>query len=33
MTTKKWSFKTGALLKEVQFIWNFLWKDKKKVTF
>ena len=24
---------TGGLLKEVQFIWNFLWQDKKKVTF
>jgi hypothetical protein len=24
----KWSFKTGDLLKEVQFIWNFLWQDK-----
>jgi hypothetical protein len=23
----------GELLKEVQFIWNFLWQDKKKVTF
>jgi len=25
--------KTGDLLKEVQFIWNFLWQDKKNVTF
>ena len=24
-----WSFKTGDLLKEVQFIWNFLSQDKK----
>ena len=30
---KKWSFKTGDLLKEVQFIWNALWLDKKVVTF
>jgi len=22
----KWSSKTGDLLKEVQFIWNFLWQ-------
>jgi hypothetical protein len=29
---ERWSFKTGDLLKEVQFIWNFLWQDKKKVT-
>jgi hypothetical protein len=30
---EKWSFKTGDLLKEVQFIWNVLWLDKKVVTF
>jgi hypothetical protein len=30
---KKWSFKTGDLLKEVQFIWDFQWLDKKKMTF
>jgi len=30
---KKWPYKTGDLLKEVQFILNLLWKDKKKVTF
>jgi len=29
----KWSFKTGNLLKEVQFIWNFLWQDKKRWPF
>jgi hypothetical protein len=29
----KWSFKTGDLLKEVKFIWNFLWQVKKDVTF
>ena len=29
----KWPYKTGDLLKEVQFIWNFLWQDKKNVTF
>ena len=23
----------GDLLKEVQFIWNFLWQDNKKITF
>jgi len=28
-----WSFKTGELVKDVQFIWNFLWQDKKKMTF
>jgi hypothetical protein len=27
---KKWPYKTGDLLKEVQFIWNFLRQDKKK---
>ena len=31
--TEKWPYKTGDLLKEVQFVWNFLWQDKKKVTF
>jgi hypothetical protein len=25
--------KTGDLLKEIQFIWNVLWQDKKKVIF
>jgi len=32
-TKKKWPYKTGDLLKEVQFIWNFLWQDKRNVTF
>ena len=32
-TKKRWSFKTGDLLKKVQFIWHFLWQDKKKMTF
>jgi hypothetical protein len=27
------AYKTGDLLKEVYFIWNFLWQDKKMVTF
>jgi hypothetical protein len=31
-TRKKWSFKTGDLLKEVKYIWNFQWLDKQKVT-
>jgi len=30
---KKMVHKTCDLLKEVQFIWNILWEDKKKVTF
>ena len=30
---EKWSFKTGDLLKKVQFIWNFLWLGKKRMTF
>jgi len=30
---KKWSFKTGDLLKEVQFICNFLWQEKTNVIF
>jgi hypothetical protein len=30
---KKWPYKTGDLLKEVQSIWNYLWQDKKRVTF
>ena len=30
---KKSPYKTGDLLKEVQFIWNFLWQDKKKMNF
>jgi hypothetical protein len=28
-----WSFKTCDLLKQVQFIWNFLWQEKKSLTF
>jgi len=32
-TKKKCPYKTGVILKEVQFIWNFLWQDKKRVTF
>jgi hypothetical protein len=31
-TKKNWPYKTGDLLKEVKFRWNFLWQ-KKKVTF
>lgn len=30
---EKWSFKTGNLLKKFQFIWDFLWQDKKKWHF
>jgi len=30
---KWWFIKTGKLLKEVQFIWRFLWHDKRMVTF
>jgi hypothetical protein len=30
---KKWPYKAGDLLKEVEFIWNLLLQDKKKVTF
>ena len=30
---KGWPFKTGDLLKEVKLIWNFLWCDRKMVTF
>jgi hypothetical protein len=30
---KKWSFKTGDLLKGAQLRWNFLSQDKKRVTF
>jgi len=26
---ERWPYKTGDLLKKVQFIWNFLWQDKK----
>jgi hypothetical protein len=26
-------YKKDDLLKEVKFIWNFIWQDKKKVTF
>jgi len=29
----KWPYKTGDILKYVQFIWNFLWQDKTMVTF
>ena len=32
-TNKKWPYKTGDLVNEVQFLWNFLWQDKKMVTF
>jgi hypothetical protein len=32
-TKKNWTHKTGDLLKEVQFIWNFLWQNKTRVTF
>jgi len=32
-TKKKWPNKTGGLSKEVQFIWNCLWQNSKKVTF
>ena len=32
-TKKMWPYKTDDLLKEVQFIWKYLWQDKKKVTF
>ena len=30
---KKGLCKTGVLLKEVKFIWNFAWQDNKRVTF
>ena len=30
---EKWSFKTGSIIKEVQFIWHFLWQNKEMVTF
>ena len=30
---KKWPYKTGVLLKEVQFIWIFLWQDMKRWPF
>jgi hypothetical protein len=33
ISDKMWPYRTGDLLKEVQFIWHFLWQDKKKVTF
>jgi hypothetical protein len=29
----KWSYKTGDLIKEVQFIWSFPWQDKKRWPF
>jgi hypothetical protein len=32
-TRKKWPYEAGDLLKEVQFICNFLGQDKKDVTF
>jgi hypothetical protein len=32
-TKKKWLYKTGDLLKEVKFTWNFLWQDKKMWPF
>ena len=32
-TKKRWPHQTGDLLKEVQFIWNFPWHEKKKLTF
>jgi hypothetical protein len=32
-TKKKGPYKTGDLIKEVQVIWNFLWQNKKKVTY
>ena len=32
-TCIKRSHKTGDLLKESQFIWHFLWEDKKMMTF
>jgi hypothetical protein len=32
-TKKKWPYKKGDLLKEVQFIWSFLLQDKENVTF
>jgi hypothetical protein len=27
---KKWAYKTGNLLKEIQFIWNVTWQGKKR---
>ena len=30
---KRWSYKTGDLLKEVKFIWNFTMTGQEKVTF
>ena len=32
-TQKIWPYKTSDFLKEVKFIWCFLWQDKKNVTF
>ena len=29
-TKEKWPYRIGDPLKEVQFIWNFLWQDKKR---
>jgi hypothetical protein len=31
-TKKQCPYKTGDLLKEIKFIWSFLWQDKKNVT-
>jgi hypothetical protein len=31
--TKEWSFRTGDLLNEIQFIYNFPRQDKKRMTF
>jgi hypothetical protein len=28
----KWPYKICDILKEVKFIWNFLWQDKKRMT-
>ena len=32
-TSRQWPYKAGDLLTEVEFIWNILWQDKKKMTF
>jgi hypothetical protein len=32
-TKNRWSYKTGDLLKEVKFIWNFTMTGQEKVTF
>ena len=31
-TNNKWPYKTDVLLNQVQFIWHFLWQDKKEMT-